>query len=60
VSHVWIVNPSARTLEVFRRVGSGWLQVGAHGGREVVRAEPFDAIEWDLEALWGESSTTTR
>lgn len=58
VSHVWLVNPSTRTLEIFRRAGPDWMLVGAHGSDGLVRAEPFDAIEWDLALLWGETTPT--
>jgi Uma2 family endonuclease len=55
VGHAWLVNPEARTLEVYRRSGEGWLLVGTHDGEAIVRAEPFAAIELDLLSLWGES-----
>ena len=55
VPRLWLIDPGFRTLEVFRLHGPGWLLVTAHGGDAVVRAEPFDAIEMDLLALWGES-----
>ena len=32
-----------------------WVLLQAHGGDELVRAEPFDAVEIDLLRLWGES-----
>jgi Uma2 family endonuclease len=54
VGNLWLVNPLTRTLEVYRRVGSGWLLVTAHADDALVRAEPFDALELDLLALWGE------
>jgi hypothetical protein len=53
VSHVWLVDPQERTLEVFRLQAEGrWLVVGLHAEAEKVRAEPFDAIELDLARLW--------
>jgi len=55
VRQAWLVNPEARTLEIYRRSGEGWLLVGTHDGETIVRAEPFDAIELDLLSLWGES-----
>jgi Uma2 family endonuclease len=55
VGHVWLVNPLSRTLEVFRRDGSTWTLVVAHGGGGMVRVEPFDAIEWELGRLWADS-----
>jgi Uma2 family endonuclease len=56
VRHVWLVNPTTRTLEVLRLETGGWVVAATHGGDAPVRAEPFAAIELDLGALWGESS----
>ncbi len=58
VGHVWLVDPAHRTLEVMRRTDVGWLVVGAHHDAEVVRAEPFDAIELDLALLWADFDDT--
>lgn len=52
VGHVWLMDPIARTLEVFRRDGANWLLVATWRGEAQVRAEPFDAIVLDLSALW--------
>jgi Uma2 family endonuclease len=52
VSHVWLVDPTARTLEILRREPSGFVLVGSHRDDAVVRAEPFDAIELQLAWLW--------
>ncbi len=52
VGHVWLVDPAARTLEVFRKHERAWLLVATFGGSDLVRAEPFDAIELDLGGLW--------
>jgi Uma2 family endonuclease len=57
VAHVWLINPVSRTLELFRRSGTGWTLVKTCAEDEVVRAEPFEAIELDLLLLWGESRT---
>ena len=54
VSHLWLVNPLARTLEVYRLADGRWLLLATHEGSAVVRAEPFDAIELELAPLWGE------
>ncbi len=54
VSHLWLVNPIARTLEVYRLADGRWLLLGTHEGAARVRAEPFDAVELDLAPLWGE------
>jgi Uma2 family endonuclease len=52
VAFVWIVDPAARTLEVYRRDGAHWLLLASHADDARVRAVPFDAIELELDALW--------
>jgi len=52
VRHVWLVDPAARTLEVFGLDGAGWRLLGSFGGDDRVRAEPFEAFELELAALW--------
>ena len=52
VGHVWFVDPLARTLEVLRREERGWHLVATYPGHASVRAEPFDAVELPLGALW--------
>jgi hypothetical protein len=44
----------SRTLEVLRLEGGRWTILATHAGDEVVRAEPFEAIELQLAALWGD------
>ena len=57
VSHLWLVNPLARTLEVYRHSAEGWLLAATHAGDEKVRAEPFAAVELELDALWTDTGT---
>lgn len=52
VTQLWLVDPIAQTLEVFRLDRGLWTQVAAWRDDAVVRAEPFDAIELELAALW--------
>jgi Uma2 family endonuclease len=52
VSHVWLVNPPLETLEVLRLESERWSLLAKHEGRAKLRAEPFDAIELELGALW--------
>ncbi len=54
VMRLWLVNPLARALEVYRLVEGRSLLLVTHEGAVPVRAEPFDAVEIDLAALWGE------
>ncbi len=52
VEHIWLVDPDAQSLEVFRLDNGSWRLLGAFAESERVRAAPFDAIEIDLAALW--------
>lgn len=53
VRHVWLIDPIAKTLEVYT-LGDGhrWREVRVYEGDVGVRVEPFTAIELDLSALW--------
>jgi len=54
VSHAWLIDPLARTIEA-RRLGDGrWTSVATHVGNEIVRLEPFEAVDLHLALLWGE------
>jgi Uma2 family endonuclease len=53
VSHVWLVDPLAKTLEVFTLDGDSYRLTATHADEEMVRAVPFNAIELELGALWG-------
>lgn len=55
VTHAWLVNPAARTLEVLRAEAGRWVLVATYADDARVRAEPFDAIELDLLLTWGET-----
>jgi Uma2 family endonuclease len=52
VSHLWIVDPILRTLEVYRLEAGRWVVASTHGGDDRVRAEPFDAIELEIVRWW--------
>jgi Uma2 family endonuclease len=54
VSHAWLVDPLARTLEVLRLEAGRWTILATHAGDEVVRAEPFTEIDLELGALWAD------
>jgi len=53
IPHVWLVDPGARTLEVYRVDSGKWLLLATHGGDETVRAAPFEEIAIELRKLWG-------
>ena len=50
--HAWLVNPVPRTLEILRLRDGSWTLVAAGSDFDVVRAEPFEAIELELARLW--------
>lgn len=52
VTHVWIVDAVAQTLEILRLDGATYRIVQVATGDARVRAEPFDAIELELAILW--------
>jgi Uma2 family endonuclease len=54
VRHVWLLDPIEKRLEVYALddAAARWRAVRIYEGDVAVRAEPFDAIELDLSALW--------
>jgi Uma2 family endonuclease len=54
VPHYWIVDPMEASLSVFRWMADGFLLVLAADRHARVRAEPFDAVELRVGALFGE------
>jgi Uma2 family endonuclease len=52
VTNASLVDPLARTLEVLRLANGLWVLLAIHRDDARVRAEPFDAIEIELAALW--------
>ncbi|NMO18967.1 Uma2 family endonuclease [Pyxidicoccus fallax] len=53
VRHVWLMDPRARTLEVFRLEGAEYALLATYSGGGYVRVEPFESIELSLEFIWG-------
>ncbi len=52
VGHAWLVDPLARSIEVYRGTPDGWLLVTTHEGGGALRAEPFDAVAIELDGIW--------
>jgi Uma2 family endonuclease len=52
VGHIWLVDPSERILEAYRREQGQWLLLGAWRNDARVRAAPFEVYELELGALW--------
>ena len=53
IPHLWLLDPSLETLETYRLETGHWVLLGTYAGDDVVRAEPFDAIDVDLKRVWG-------
>ena len=54
IEHAWLIEPSARTLDVLRLEGTRWILVATHADDARVHAEPFDAVDLELGALWAD------
>jgi len=52
VSYAWLIDPIARTLEVYRFEPGVWIGIGAYSKSAKVRAEPFPELDLDLSLLW--------
>ena len=53
VPHLWLVDPDARTLEVYGlREDGHWLLLATLKEDDPVRQPPFDAVEFRLDVLW--------
>jgi|SRR5688572_4477813 len=52
VAWVWLVDPIARTLEVYRRADPLWHLVAIHDDAKDVTCEPFDGVLLPLRKLW--------
>jgi Uma2 family endonuclease len=52
VAHAWLIDPLAKMLEVWRLEREKWLRVATWRDAAVVRAEPLDAVDLELAALW--------
>jgi Uma2 family endonuclease len=52
VTWVWLVDSAACTLETFRLEGDRWTIIGSHAGDDVVRVDPFAAVELRLARWW--------
>ncbi len=52
IRHVWLVDPDVRTLEVFRLADTNYTLLASYAEDALIRAEPFDALEFKLGILW--------
>lgn len=54
VPHYWLLDHADRTLTVYRYTPDGYLVALRAEASETIRAEPFDAIELRVGALFGD------
>ncbi|NOY91040.1 MAG: Uma2 family endonuclease [Deltaproteobacteria bacterium] len=52
VGHVWLVDPSAKLLDVFELDGVTYRLLSTHAQDEVVAPPPFEALPLELRRLW--------
>jgi Uma2 family endonuclease len=52
VAHLWLVDPDARTLEAFTLTAGAWTLAAAFQDGDAIRAAPFEALTFPLNALW--------
>lgn len=52
VEFAWLVDPVARSVEVYACYDGKWLIESTHENQDVIRAVPFEAIELELARLW--------
>jgi Uma2 family endonuclease len=53
VSYLWLVDSQVQTLEVYLRHQNGhWLLLATLEGEDEVGQPPFDAVTFQLGALW--------
>lgn len=53
IGHYWVMEPLGQALTVYRRHADGYILAAAAGAGDIVRAEPFDAIDIDVGHLFG-------
>ncbi len=56
VSHLWFVDPDAKTLEAFALREGRWVLLATLADDAPVSQPPFDAITFPLDALWPEGA----
>ena len=52
VKHLWLIDPTDRTLEAFELRGGEWVLIACAKDDEPVSIRPFDAITFSLGDLW--------
>ncbi|MYH57981.1 MAG: Uma2 family endonuclease, partial [Boseongicola sp. SB0675_bin_26] len=56
VSHLWFVDPVAKTLEAFELRDGHWVLLVTLADDAPVSLPPFEAVSFPLDALWPEGA----
>lgn len=56
VSHLWLLDPLARTVETYRLEAKRWIATETHRGNGAIHAAPFDAVALTMGRWWLESA----
>ena len=59
VSHLWFVEPNAKTLEAFEIRDGQWVLLATLADDDPVSLPPFDAITFPLDALWPDAPASS-
>jgi Uma2 family endonuclease len=54
VQYIWLLDPLAKTLEVYQLEKQYWKLIGTFSGNDKVSILPFQEISIDLSFLWEE------
>ena len=52
VQYFWLIDPLAKTLDIFSNKSGTWVVEGFFSNDDKVRAEPFKEVEIELSNLW--------
>ncbi len=52
VKHIWLVDVRVKTLEVYENQNGKWLLLRSYSNNDMIRAVPFELIEFNLASLW--------
>ena len=54
IKHCWLIDPDVRTLEAYVDEGGRWVVLGAWADDDVADIAPFEAVPFELAALWAD------
>jgi Uma2 family endonuclease len=55
VMHLWLIDPLARTLDIFKLEAGRWMVIGLFAEDDKVSSEPFQEVVIHLSSLWLET-----